>query len=137
MIVWLVLVALEAALNSIRIKALKGTGRQGLKHWIWFLPRLVVGGLFLWLMIRVGAVWYLMGMYMLVSHALFFPEILNMLRVPRKEFGYLGDPNPDAKNKSIYDKVLMKLFENQELWLLIRLVVFLLVTGLTIAYGGR
>ncbi len=129
LIAWLIWTVIETRWNWHLIYKKK----RYIRHGIMFIPRVVVGILMLFLMIKGGYMWYWAGSFIVFTHALIFPELLNKWR--GKRWGYLGDPNPEAPNKSWYDKVIQGISHVEMPWLSIRIILFLSAVGIAIVYG--
>lgn len=126
MLLWLVAIAAEVYWNWHKIEVLK----ENQKHWLWSIPKFVVGtGILFWLM-SYGIIWYWAVAYIVGTHMLFFPEGLNKSR--GKDWGYLGDANWDGKHKSIYDYLLQQVIKSNPaiaMWFWFRIILALFVIG--------
>lgn len=126
---WILVILIEVAANWFKIEKLK----EYPNHFVWFVPRLVVGIVFLAWFANLGFVWYWSALYIVGSHMLIFPEILNISR--NKGLGYLGDRNLNAKTKSIYDKIVMTVVKYPFAWLSFRVVLALFAIGNMLLQG--
>jgi hypothetical protein len=131
LVVWLLWIVAESRWNYFLIDKKK----RYIRHMLMFTPRLAAGVLQLWWMLELGYIWYWAGSYIVFTHALFFPELLNAFR--DKRVGYLGDPDPDAPGKSWYDKVIQALGHAELPWLVIRIILAISAIGITMVYGDR
>lgn len=106
MVIWLFAIGVEVYWNWDRIEIQK----KNQLHWLWAIPKFVVGtGILFWLM-SFGNYWYWAGLYIVATHMFFFPEGLNKSR--GKPQGYLGDPRWDGKHKSLYDYLLQQVIKS-------------------------
>ena len=126
---WIVVIIAEATANWYAIERLK----REINHAIWFIPRLLVGALFLYWYVQLGYQWYWAGIYIMATHAMLFPEYLNVTR--GKPIGYLGDPNLSNPNKSLYDKIVMRVIKYEYVWFWVRVIITLFAIGNMVAQG--
>ena len=136
MITWGILILNEAYWNWYKMERKK----EYHKHWLWVIPRIVAGAVFLYLFILFDYYWYWSVIYLVGTHMLLFPELLNTLR--GKPLGYLGDPDLQSPNKSVYDKILIRITYllpsealGRTLWFWFRFILFLFVVGNMILQG--
>lgn len=135
MVVWIFLIGVEVYFNYERIEE----DNVELKHWLWFIPRLVLG---VWFMIWLTAfdyTWWAGAQFVVGTHALLYAEGLNISR--GKSIGYMGDPNLKNPNKSLFDKIILWFGRKmqggaiQMIWLGFRFIFFLWVVGHILAQG--
>lgn len=132
MVLWIVVIGVEVYFNYRKMNIKK----EYMRHWIWFIPRLVVGLIFLFSWTYLGYYWYWAGLYLIGTHMLLFPEALNYFR--GKGAGYLGDINHTGKHKSIYDYLLQQVIKSPAAvmcWIGFRLILFLFAVGNMIMQG--
>lgn len=132
MVIWLFAITVEVYWNWDKIEIQK----ENQKHWLWAIPKFVVGtGILFWLM-SFGYLWYWAGLFILATHMLFFPEGLNKWR--GKGWGYLGDPRWDGEHKSIYDYLLQQVIKSPAaimMWLWFRIILALFAIGNILLQG--
>ena len=136
MIIWGIFILVEVYWNWYKMERKK----EYHKHWLWVIPRIVVGYVFLYLFSLFDYYWYWSVIYLVGTHMLLFPELLNKMR--GKPLGYLGDPDLQSTDKSVYDKILIRITHllpsevfGRVLWLWFRFILFLFVVGNMILQG--
>ena len=136
MIVWGIFILVEVYWNWHKIEVKK----EYHKHWLWVIPRIAAGAVFLYLFGLFDYYWYWSVIFLVGTHMLLFPELLNLMR--GKPIGYLGDPDLRSSNKSVYDKILIRITYlmpsevlGRTLWFWIRFIIFLFVVGNMILQG--
>ena len=95
---------------------------------LWFSIRIILAGLFLWLFIRDGYVWYWALSYLVFVFWLPFNVILNLLR--GKPLTYLSPKN------SVLDKWILKIFRINIAVYGFGLIAFISAVAIMILYGG-
>jgi hypothetical protein len=132
MILWLVIIAIEVWANWFKIEV-KGVSP---KHWLWFIPRLGLGALFLWIFKGYGYEYIWSATFLVGTHGFLYTVGLNKAR--DKGLGYLGDPNLKNKKKSLYDKILLWISDSEAFkfsWLAFRFIFFIFAVGQMIIQG--
>lgn len=140
MMLWMpVAIFAEVAWNYWKIEI----KREYQKHWLWAIPKFVVGtGILFWL-ISFGYLWYWAGLFIVATHMFVFPEGLNKWR--GKAWGYMGELKPAQTlkeaikaKKSLYDWALQKVIHSApalSMWFFFRLLLAMFAIGNLITQG--
>lgn len=134
MLIWLLAIAAEVLWNWHKIEILQ----ENQVHWVWAIPKVVVGTAILFWLMSFGYLWYWAGLFIVGTHMLFFPEGLNKSR--GKDFGYLGDPRWDGKHKSLYDYVLQQVIKSPAalmMWFFFRIMLASFAIGNMLVGQGK
>jgi len=132
MLCWLFIIAIEVTFNWYVIEVKE----KNINHLLAFIPRMVAGLIFLAAFSEFGYYWYWSALFLVGTHALLFAEALNISR--GKFIGYLGDPDLSNPNKSVFDKFLLRLADNEiviMLWFTFRVLLFIFAVGNMIWQG--
>ena len=124
MIAWALLVV-AASISQWYI--IEKRGRYPNKK-LWFAIRIVLAGLFLWLFIREGYIWYWAVCYLVFVFWLPFNVILNLLR--GKPLTYLSPEN------SKLDRMVLWVFRINIAVYGFGLIAFVSAVAIMILYGG-
>lgn len=122
-ILWGVFVILSVAIQYYIIEKIK---RYPSKPF-WFLVRVAVFSLFMWLYAINGFIWYWSLLYMVFAAWFPFNTLLNLFR--GKYISHLS-----ARN-SVIDKAALFVFRSEDIVFFVSLILFIIFTGIQIAYG--
>lgn len=93
----------------------------------WFLVRIAVFSLFMWLYAINGFMWYWSALYMIFAFWMPFNTLLNLAR--GKYISYLSPKN------SPIDKFVLWVFRYEDIAFYVSFILFVIFTGIQIAYG--
>ena len=123
MILWAVVVVAAALSQWYIIEKLERFPNKTL----WFVVRAIIGGVFMWLFIRQGYIWYWAASYLVFVFWFPFNVILNLLR--GKSLIYLSPEN------SLVDKWVLKIFRVNVAVYGFALIAMLSAIGIMAVYG--
>lgn len=123
MILWALVVVAAAISQWYIIEKLNRFPKKNL----WFIARVIVAALFMWLFVWQGYIWYWSLCYLVFAFWLPFNIIINILR--GSDIFYLSPEN------SLVDRMLVNIFQVPMMIYLIGLVAMISSIGIMIFYG--